>query len=405
MQKSFPFNANLTSDGYDRVYTAEDFAAERAAYVSDGVLKINALKVIPSSGRIVSVSAGMACVRGRTYWNTDAFNITLTLSHAQYPRIDRIVLRLNYTDREIALALKTGTAAASPSAPALVDNETMCELPIAKITVAANSSVISASAITDERILASFPLDYADIVEIYTRELRDQLGVSDLANLKIIGNYIKVNGDGKSALFNDGAYKPVEIISELARFTSNGTFSTYNYPSKDNLYHIMMIGGGGGGGAVGDFTGANLISMGGGSGAVLNFGPAYIAPGSYAVTVGTGGSGGNATTGTNGGNTTFAGYSAGGGQGGRGGTFTQPSVAATHLGGTGYLCFTGQNGADEGSGGKGGSTMLGNGGTGITGEGAVGGNATGYGAGGGQGGKRGRGGNGTPGIVIVYGYK
>ena len=38
MERSFPFNAVVTDGVPDRVYTAEDFAAERAAFVSDGVL-------------------------------------------------------------------------------------------------------------------------------------------------------------------------------------------------------------------------------------------------------------------------------------------------------------------------------------------------------------------------------
>ena len=50
MEKSFPFNAALVDGQPDRVYSAEDFAAERAAYVSNGVCAGDALLVTPGAG-------------------------------------------------------------------------------------------------------------------------------------------------------------------------------------------------------------------------------------------------------------------------------------------------------------------------------------------------------------------
>ena len=54
MEKSFPFNAVVTDGVADRVYSAEDFAAERAAYVSNGV----------TSGRIRFRFRRARCGRG-----------------------------------------------------------------------------------------------------------------------------------------------------------------------------------------------------------------------------------------------------------------------------------------------------------------------------------------------------
>lgn len=407
MQTSFPFNAVITSEGYDRVYTAEDYASERAAYISDGTLNRASLKVTPVSGRTVSISAGMACIRGRTYWNSEPINMTLSLSDAVYTRIDRIVLRLDYTERNILLQLKQGTPSSNPTAPNIIDNEQMCEIPIAKITVAANASVISESAVTDERILASFPLDYDEIVAEYTKELRDELGVNDLRELKEMAQCVTIDGAGNTALFNDGKYRSAAVLTETARYTSNGTFSTYQHPSKDNLYHIVLVGGGGGGSARYSNAFSNLVT-GGGSGAMFNIGPIYIPNGSYSVIVGAGGAGkGNyhGMEGSNGGSTSILNYAAGGGLLGSYGSFSGSSSDSYDVAGKGYACYPGENGVRKEDGGKGGSTLYGTGGAGYTSNGATGGNATGYGAGGGCGGDSGIGGNGSGGLAIIYAYR
>lgn len=406
MQTSFPFNAVMTSGGYDRVYTAEDYAAEKAAYMSDGILNRASLKVTPVSGRTVSISAGMACVRGRTYWNSEPLNITLSLSDAVYTRIDRIVLRLDYTERNILLQLKQGTPASNPSAPNIIDNEQMCEIPIAKITVSANASVISASAVTDERILASFPLDYDEIVAEYTKELRDDLGVNDLKELKKMAQCVTISGAGNTALFDDGKYRSAAVLTEAARYTSNGTFSTYEHPSKDNLYHIVLVGGGGGGSARYSSYFTNLVT-GGGSGAMFNIGPIYIPSGVHSVIVGAGGEGGVGTSegkGGDGGNTSILSYIAGGGKGGVY-NMSIKNDAEYDIAGKSLASYPGESGARKEDGGKGGSTIYGTGGIGYTSNGATGANATGYGAGGGCGGDGGKGGNGSGGLAIIYAYR
>ena len=66
MEKSFPFNAILVDGQPDRTYSAEDFAAERAAYVSCGVTSADSLTVTAgkAGGMTVDVSAGMAGIDG-----------------------------------------------------------------------------------------------------------------------------------------------------------------------------------------------------------------------------------------------------------------------------------------------------------------------------------------------------
>ena len=97
MEKSFPFNATLVDGQPDRAYSAEDFAAERAAYVSNGVTSKDSLTVTAgkAGGMTVDVSAGMAVIDGYTYRNTDSLTLSVSAADKNYPRVDLAVLRLD----------------------------------------------------------------------------------------------------------------------------------------------------------------------------------------------------------------------------------------------------------------------------------------------------------------------
>jgi len=376
MEKSFPFNAHLTADGYDRTYSADDLAAERAAYISDGILTMPSLKITPKSGLTITVSDGMACIKGHTYWNTDPIDFTLPISNASLSRKDRIVLRLDLVNRQIELAMKTGTPSITPEEPPLTDSEMIREIPLATITVGINASVVTSADIADDRISASYPINFKELIDEYTAELRSQLGVDDLCDLKLIATNITVTGDGGSVLYNDGVYRKSGVLHELVRFTSTGNFSTSAYPSTNNLYHVMLLGAGANGVYTNHLMG---IFSGGGSGAMVNVGPINIAPGTYPVKVGTPTVVSSPETT---GETTAFGYTAKG--------------ADMGDGGAGPYSLPGANGTPNGNGA---STPYGSGGI-------YGGNinATGYGAGG-SAPAHGITGQGSGGLVIVYGYR
>lgn len=141
----------------DRQYTAEQFAEYFRQFLASGVFETGTnLQVTASTGMIVSVGYGAAMVDGYGYWlKSDAGGAkTLTIgAAAAQPRIDRIVVRLDKSvgTRSVVLAVKAGTPAASPSAPALTRSGNVYEISLARVLVGAGVVQIVAGNITDER--------------------------------------------------------------------------------------------------------------------------------------------------------------------------------------------------------------------------------------------------------------
>lgn len=140
----------------DRVYDAKDLTDWLAATKTNGVLTRpeGQLKVTASSGMNVSVSAGVGIIDGTTMKLSTAATITVAAASTAYPRIDRIGFRIDYDNRRMTLFYKSGDPSDTPAAPELVSNTDYQELSLATIYVAANTSSITNSMITDTREFA-----------------------------------------------------------------------------------------------------------------------------------------------------------------------------------------------------------------------------------------------------------
>lgn len=137
----------------DRVYNADDLSEFYYGLISDGVLAspITSLQVTTSGGMSVSVAAGRAMIRCKYFINTDDYVMSIDAADNTNPRIDRIVLRMDAQNRRFDILCRKGTAAVSPSAPALVRTDSVYELSLAQIYVNANADEITPENITDER--------------------------------------------------------------------------------------------------------------------------------------------------------------------------------------------------------------------------------------------------------------
>jgi hypothetical protein len=153
VEKSGFFN----SSSGDRVYDAADFAAYFGSLVSNGIFYVTTsnLQVTPTTGMTVSIAAGSAWINGYRYENTEALNKTLSTANGSYPRIDRIIIRWSLLNRSITAAVLTGTAAASPTAPALTRSTDVYELCVAEILVPQAATSITSGNITDTRLSSS----------------------------------------------------------------------------------------------------------------------------------------------------------------------------------------------------------------------------------------------------------
>ncbi len=212
MEKSFPFNAKHTGTGFDRSYSADDWAAERAAYIANGILTAEALKVTPAGGMQIAVAAGNACVGGRTYFNTAPLIKTLAGSSPTKRRIDLIVLRLDTEAREMKVAIKSSEEATVPMAPKPTVTDTVTEIPLAEVAIDMDAAAITEDDVLDRREMAKYPLNYDAIYEEFVSDLKDRLGLEEIADLGVFAKLLTDGGAGDLALFDDGVYKPVPRV-------------------------------------------------------------------------------------------------------------------------------------------------------------------------------------------------
>jgi hypothetical protein len=145
-QKSGFFTALLNAGVYDRTYRAEDYTDNLAVVISTGVLRsANDDLKVTASGLNLSVNAGRAWINGHYYHNEAAYAMPAVTPPTGGSRIDRLVLRCDTSIpvRAIALQYIEGTAATSPVAPAITRNDTVYDICLAEITVAANASTVT----------------------------------------------------------------------------------------------------------------------------------------------------------------------------------------------------------------------------------------------------------------------
>ena len=144
------------SVGGDRKYTADDISNFFIKLISDGVFPTPAtnLQVVEASGMSVNVSAGWGFIRCKYVYNTTYEALTIEPADLVLDRIDRVVLRLDpsVSSRNITLAIKKGTAAATAEPPELTRvSDGIYELSLAQISVTAGKTAITQADITDER--------------------------------------------------------------------------------------------------------------------------------------------------------------------------------------------------------------------------------------------------------------
>ena len=149
----FPF----TSQAADRQYSASEWRDYFSALVSNGVapdiggeLEVHAQ---PTPNKTVYIDTGAIIIRGAMRILAETVSLSFADNISGNPRIDRVVARLNYTDRKVEFVVKQGAPAASPVPPALTRSATThWELSLAQVSLANGYSTITASEITNERL-------------------------------------------------------------------------------------------------------------------------------------------------------------------------------------------------------------------------------------------------------------
>lgn len=161
MEKSSFFNALITGldesgmPKSDRSYKAESFAEYFSSFIGNGVFPNPAigLQVVAVDNNMdIRIKAGKAWINGYYYANTDDCIHTIEVADSLLSRIDRVVLRLDFINREIKSYVKKGAFASNPVASVLQRDADMYEICLAEIKVNNGAIKISQIDITDTRL-------------------------------------------------------------------------------------------------------------------------------------------------------------------------------------------------------------------------------------------------------------
>lgn len=239
--KSFPNNQNVYIGAEDVMKwlhgrSSGVFAAEGNASVS--ALADSAMAVTVSDGNgWMSNSKG----DGIVWWNdhevTNGTKLQMTIDPADgvLNRIDRIIVEwktTNYVDYPEIKVLK-GSLSSTATAPALTNNSTVRQISLARINVAAGTTAITASMITDERLDSSVCGLVTESISIDTTTMQNQFE----ALLKSIQNELQDLEDGvgvelKKLQFNNTAVA-------VADFAEDTTYEDYPYKATVPLEGVL----------------------------------------------------------------------------------------------------------------------------------------------------------------------
>lgn len=161
---------------FDRAEEASFFAKYFSQFISNGVFPNPStnMQVLADTGMQVKVSIGTCFINGYMGWVENAETFTIEESDTQ-TRIDRIVARLDFDNREIQCYVKKGTAAGNPVAPVLQRDYDMYEIGLADIRVNANAIEIKQENITDLRLntdlcgIVAVPLQHVDTTTLFNQ--------------------------------------------------------------------------------------------------------------------------------------------------------------------------------------------------------------------------------------------
>lgn len=144
----------FTSLNGDRKYKASEFVEYFSKFIGNGVFPNPAtnLQVVSNGDMTITLSKGCAWLNGYMYENTE--NLTLTVDHADsaLKRIDRVVVKCDFVNREIRTYVKKGIFASIPIAPSLERGVNAYELCLADILIDSGIISIQQSKITDTRL-------------------------------------------------------------------------------------------------------------------------------------------------------------------------------------------------------------------------------------------------------------
>ena len=218
MKKSYIFD----SIGEDRVYNASDFTDYFSKFITNGYfpnIASNLEVVADGTSMNVILQSGAAWVDGRMYHNTDDLTLPISVANGVLNRIDRVVIRCDYLDREIRAEVREGVFSSTPVAPTLQRDVDAYELCVAEIFVQNGTISVSQSNITDTRLDTELcgvvnSLLQADTTAIFN-QYQDWFERTSLSNERVFQDWFDSVKGGM------GEDTTTEIIARVANLEKN----------------------------------------------------------------------------------------------------------------------------------------------------------------------------------------
>ena len=137
-------------------YDAEDVSTYLCTRTSGVYSKDTNYAVSVTGARQIAVAPGLAWInyddfKGVSACSREAVNLTVPDADSTLSRIDRVVLQFDTAANLTAVKLKTGTPAAAPEPPDILQNHNQYELGLCTISVPAGSAAVTSADITDTR--------------------------------------------------------------------------------------------------------------------------------------------------------------------------------------------------------------------------------------------------------------
>lgn len=155
MELSLFFDSEIIDGEYDRSYNAEDWARYFRSFIGNGVFAnpSSSLQVISDRNDMtILIKQGKGFIDGYFYENTDDLILLVDVADGVLNRMDRVVLRLDFNNRDISVQIKKGNFQSVPVAPSLQRDFDIFELSLATITVNKGVSKITQADVTDTRM-------------------------------------------------------------------------------------------------------------------------------------------------------------------------------------------------------------------------------------------------------------
>ncbi|MFJ8727762.1 hypothetical protein [Streptomyces sp. NPDC093269] len=205
----------------------------------DGVIALDqnwlTLKVTGSNTTTVAVTSGNALINGFYYELSGGKNLAVPANSGGAARVDLVVLRADQPNNKVSAEYKTGGATAPPLTQV---DDGVWEIPLAQCTVAAGSSVVTASNVVDLRYFGGRGVVPA-IPGVRRASVKNQLLLED-TNLYV--------GDGAgwrwlaSPGVKDSTYTPVWTsgTSTTVNWGSSGAVNIGRYQSSGGRVELSI---------------------------------------------------------------------------------------------------------------------------------------------------------------------